>query len=135
MENNNIKSLYLTLFILSVVNTVFSLLLITFSLGIFIDIAVLIIILIILRPKLSREKSFPGGLKLLLITSIIHFFASVLTNITSIIRNIMKYELGIHNTAHILFPLNVIILLLVIVSFVMLIISSIFIYKEYSTIT
>ena len=45
MENNNIKSLYLTLFILSVVNTVFSLLLITFSLGIFIDIAVLIIIL------------------------------------------------------------------------------------------
>ena len=134
MENNNIKSLYLALFILSIVNTVFSALLITFSIGLFIDIAIFIIIIAVLRPKLPWDEPIPIGLKLLLITSIIHFFDSILASGITILRNIMRDELGYQNTAHILLPINLIIVLLVIVSLVMLIISSIFVYKEYSTI-
>ena len=88
-NNNSIKSLYLTLFVLTLINAVFSSLFITFS---------------------------------LLISCSIH--------LTAIILLIISYEVGRHSNT----PLNIIGLLLVVASIVLLIISSVKVYKEYAAI-
>ncbi|MCP1224406.1 hypothetical protein [Sebaldella sp. S0638] len=134
MENNNTKSLYLALFILSVVNAVFSTLFVTFSFGFFIDIAVFILILIILRPKLPKEKPMPSGIKLLLISCIIHFVTVVLLSISSLLNYIISLEIGRDSSNLIFLPANLIGILLTIVSIVLLIISSVKVYKEYNSI-
>ena len=121
-NNNSIKSLYLTLFVLTLINAVFSALFITFSFGSFIDIAIFIIIPAILRPKLPKGNPMPFGLKLLLISCSIHLAAIILL--------IISYEVGRHSNT----PLNIIGLLLAVASIVLLIISSVKVYKEYAAI-
>lgn len=62
MENNNVKSLYLTLFILSIIETVFLILPILCLLAIFFDIAIFIIIMI-LKTRFPKGTLMPSGLK------------------------------------------------------------------------
>ena len=71
MENNNdLKSLYLTLFILGIIEAFF-----TVFFGYLVAIAVFVIALII-KSKLPKDQPVPTGIKLMIIASSIHIFVS-----------------------------------------------------------
>ena len=132
MENNNVKSLYLTLFILSIIETVFLILPILCLLAIFFDIAIFIIIMI-LKTRFPKG-TLPSGLKFLLISCIIHFISAVLSGISTVLGFIIAYEAGYAFSNLVLLPLNIVYILVLIASLVMMIISCIKIYKEYTAI-
>ena len=133
-NNNNLKSLYLALFVLTLINAVFSTLFITFSLGAFLDIAIFIIIIVVLHPKLSKTVPMPFGLKLLLISCIIHFTAVIIFTVSTILNNIIAYEIGRRYSNRLFIPLNLLGISLAIASIVLLIISCVKVYKEYGAI-
>ena len=132
MENNNVKSLYLTLFILSIIETVFLILPILCLLAIFFDIAIFIIIMI-LKTRFPKG-TLPSGLKFLLISCIIHFISAVLSGISTVLGFIIAYEAGYAFSNLVLLPLNIVYILGLIASLVLMIISCIKIYKEYTAI-
>ena len=132
MENNNVKSLYLTLFILSIIETVFLILPILCLLAIFFDIAIFIIIMI-LKTRFPKG-TLPSGLKFLLISCIIHFISAVLSGISTVLGFIIAYEAGYAFSNLVLLPLNIVYILVLIASLVLMIISCIKIYKEYTAI-
>ena len=132
MENNNVKSLYLTLFILSIIETVFLILPILCLLAIFFDIAIFIIITI-LKTRFPKG-TLPSGLKFLLISCIIHFISAVLSGISTVLGFIIAYEAGYAFSNLVLLPLNIVYILGLIASLVLMIISCIKIYKEYTAI-
>ena len=124
MDNNDssIKSMYLTLFILGIIETVFTLLL-----GNFVGIAVLVIALI-LRSKLQTlGRPVPKGINLMILGSGIHiaiyiwnFFMAIVSAITAVpFFNIFSFIISIFAY---------------IAVFVILIIACIMIYKEYDAI-
>ena len=107
MENNNVKSLYLTLFILSIIETVFLILPILCLLAIFFDIAIFIIIMI-LKTRFPKDTLMPSGLKFLLISCIIHFISAVLSGISTVLGFIIAYEAGYAFSNLVLLPLNIV---------------------------
>ena len=133
MENNSVKSLYLALFILSIIETVFLILPILCLFAIFFDIAIFIIIMI-LKTKFPKDTALPSGLKFLLISCIIHFISAVLSGISTVLGFIIAYEAGYAFSNLVLLPLNIVYILGLIASLVLMIISCIKIYKEYTAI-
>ncbi len=127
MENKeSIKSTYLVLFILGIIEAVLA-----FFLGSIIGIAVFIFALI-LRSKLAKEN-LPAtpGIKLMLIGSGIQIGTLALGFITAIVALIsyLTYSSGI-----LLNFFNVFISLFNLGAFVVLIIACVFVYKEYDAI-
>ena len=127
MENKeNIKSTYLVLFVVGIVETVLS-----FFGGGFIGIAVLIIALI-LRSKLAAEKlPVTPGIKLMLIGSGIQIGNLILGLMTLIIAFFAFFSYSL--TFFITF-INIISGLINFGAFVVLIIGCILVYKEYDAI-
>ena len=127
MENKeNIKSTYLVLFVVGIVETVLS-----FFFFFFIGIAVLIIVLI-LRSKLAAEKlPVTPGIKLMLIGSGIQIGNLILGLMTLIIAFFAFFSYSL--TFFITF-INIISGLINFGAFVVLIIGCILVYKEYDAI-
>ena len=127
MENKeNIKSTYLVLFVVGIVETVLS-----FFGGGFIGIAVLIIALI-LRSKLAAEKlPVTPGIKLMLIGSGIQIGNLILGLMTLIIAFFAFFSYSL--TFFVTF-INIISGLINFGAFVVLIIGCILVYKEYDAI-
>ena len=127
MENKeNIKSTYLVLFIMGIIETV-----IAFFLGSLIGIAVFIIALI-LRSKLEKENlPATSGIKLILIGSGIQIGTLILglMNLGIAFIALLTYS----GTFFVSF-INIIVGFLNFGAFVVLIIGCIFIYKEYDAI-
>ena len=135
MENtNNIKSTYLTLFILSVIESVFIALPILVLLAVFFDIAIFIIIMIF-RAKLAEGESMSPGMKFLMLSCIIHFISVIFSAITTVLGIIIAFDSGSSYSNLIMLPFNIIYLLILIASFVMMIISCVKIYKEYKVLS
>ena len=130
---NNVKSLYLTLFILSIIETVFLILPILCLLAIFFDIAIFIIIMI-LKTRFPKDTLMPSGLKFLLISCIIHFISVILSGISTVLGFIIAYGAGYAFSNLVLLPLNIVYILVLIASLVMMIISCIKVYKEYTAV-
>ena len=127
MENKeNIKSTYLVLFVVGIVETILS-----FFGGGFIGIAVLIIALI-LRSKLAAEKlPVTPGIKLMLIGSGIQIGNLILGLMTLIIAFFAFFSYSL--TFFVTF-INIISGLINFGAFVVLIIGCILVYKEYDAI-
>lgn len=135
MENtNNIKSTYLTLFILSVIESVFMALPILVLLAVFFDIAIFIIIMIF-RAKLAEGESMSPGMKFLMLSCIIHFISVIFSAITTVLGIIIAFDSGSSYSNLIMLPFNIIYLLILFASFVMMIISCVKIYKEYKALS
>lgn len=135
MENtNNIKSTYLTLFILSVIESVFMALPILVLLAVFFDIAIFIIIMIF-RAKLAEGESMSPGIKFLMLSCIIHFISVIFSAITTVLGIIIAFDSGSSYSNLIMLPFNIIYLLILFASFVMMIISCVKIYKEYKALS
>ena len=135
MENtNNIKSTYLTLFILSVIESVFIALPILVLLAVFFDIAIFIIIMIF-RAKLAEGESMSPGMKFLMLSCIIHFISVIFSAITTVLGIIIAFDSGSSYSNLIMLPFNIIYLLILFASFVMMIISCVKIYKEYKALS
>ena len=84
MENNNdLKSLYLTLFILGIIEAFF-----TVFFGYLVAIAVFVIALII-KSKLPKDQPVPTGIKLMIIASSIHFLAFFFNIIFGVVMNFL----------------------------------------------
>ena len=119
MENNNssIKSMYLTLFILGIIELLLT----------FLGIAVFIIALILRSKLIENGKQSTRGINLMLIGSGIHI-ATFVIGIFNIISSYI-YPGGLFS----LF-LSIINIFPIIAAFVIIIIGCIFIYKEYDAI-
>ena len=127
MENKeSIRSTYLVLFVVGIVETVLS-----FFGGGFIGIAVFIIALI-LRSKLAKEN-LPAtpGIKLMLIGSVIQIATLILGLINLSIAFIALFT---YSVTFFFYFINIFIGLFNFGAFVVLIIGCIFVYKEYDAI-
>lgn len=126
MENDNsLKSMYFTLFILTLVETVLLIIM-----GNFVAVATFVIALI-LRSKLPKGSRIPLGIKLVLISSVLHFLFTFFSLFIMILVDLSDYSDGILIFSVICY---IIFILYLIAVFIMLIVSCVQIYSEYKAI-
>ena len=120
--NNNLKSMYFTLFILTLIETVLFL-----FLGNLIAIATFIIALI-LRSKMQSGTQMPFGIKLVIISTVLHFLVGFFSVFILILSDLADYSDGLLIFAGFS---SLIFMIFSLAVFVMLIISCVQIYSEY----
>mgnify|MGYP003611079780 CR=1 FL=1 len=124
MENNsNLKSLYLTLFILGIIETVLA-----FFIGYIIAIPVFIIALII-KSKLPKDQPVPTGIKLMIIASSIHLLSFFFYTIFDFFMEIFFIGNNMAGIFFLIIPFFYVLITLAV--FVLLIIGCIKVYGEY----
>lgn len=126
MENkSDLKSMYFVLFILLLIETVLFILL-----GNIMAVATFIIALI-LRSKLPKGTRTPSGIKLAIISTVLHFLSNFFSVFILILAELPEYSDGLLIFSGIC---SLIFIIYLIATFVLLIISCVQIYSEYKAI-